>query len=278
MKMTKHINSYTILNNDVQMPWLGLGVWQTPEGDVVENAVKSALQVGYRSIDTAAIYNNELGVGNAIKASGIARKDLFITTKVWNSDQGYESTLKAFEVSRRKLGLDFLDLYLIHWPVKVKYKDSWKALEKLYEEGLVRAIGVSNFQISHLEDLMSGSNVVPAVNQVEYHPRLTQVELSNFCKGNGIQLEAWSPLMQGHLLTNPTIVELSKTYNKTPSQIILRWDLQHGVVTIPKSIHADRIEDNAKIFDFELAEADMVRLDELNRNERKGSDPDNFNF
>jgi diketogulonate reductase-like aldo/keto reductase len=278
MNMTKHINSYTILNNDVKMPWLGLGVWQTPEGDVVENAVKTALQVGYRSIDTAAAYNNEVGVGNAIKASGIAQKDLFITTKVWNADQGYESTLKAFEVSRRKLGLDYLDLYLIHWPVKGKYKDTWHALEKLYEEGLVRAIGVSNFQISHLEDLLSVSKVVPAVNQVEYHPRLTQVELFDFCKEKGIQLEAWSPLMQGQLLTHPTIVELSKTYNKTPSQIILRWDLQHGVVTIPKSIHADRIEENAKIFDFELSEADVVRLDELNRNERKGPDPDNFNF
>jgi diketogulonate reductase-like aldo/keto reductase len=278
MKMTKHLNSYTILNNDVKMPLLGLGVWRAPEGDAVENAVKTALQVGYRSIDTAAAYNNEVGVGNAIKASGISPKDLFITTKVWNADQGYESTLKAFEVSRRKLGLDYIDLYLIHWPVKGKYKDTWHALEKLYEEGLVRAIGVSNFQISHLEDLLSVSKVVPAVNQVEYHPRLTQVELFDFCKEKGIQLEAWSPLMQGQLLTHPTIVELSKTYNKTPSQIILRWDLQHGVVTIPKSIHADRIEENAKIFDFELSEVDVVRLNELNRNERKGPDPDNFNF
>jgi diketogulonate reductase-like aldo/keto reductase len=278
MNMPKHITDYTILNNNVKMPWLGLGVWKTKEGEEVEHAVKSAIKQGYRSIDTAAVYNNEIGVGNAIKASEVLRKDLFITTKVWNADQGYKSTLKAFEVSRRKLGLEYLDLYLIHWAVKGKYKDTWRALEKLYEDGLVRAIGVSNFQISHLEDLLSNSKVVPAVNQVEYHPRLAQVELLDFSKRNGIQLEAWSPLMQGQLLTHPKIVELSEAYKKTPSQIILRWDLQHGVVTIPKSIRAERIAENANIFDFELSNADIDLLDGLNLNERKGPDPDHFNF
>jgi diketogulonate reductase-like aldo/keto reductase len=278
MNMPKHITDYTILNNNVKMPWLGLGVWRTKDGEEVEHAVKSAINHGYRSIDTAAVYNNEIGVGNAIKASEVLRKDLFITTKVWNADQGYKSTLKAFEVSRRKLGLEYLDLYLIHWAVKGKYKDTWRALEKLYEDGLVRAIGVSNFQISHLEDLLSNSKVVPAVNQVEYHPRLTQVELLDFSKRNGIQLEAWSPLMQGQLLTHPKIVELSEAYKKTPSQIILRWDLQHGVVTIPKSIRAERIAENANIFDFELSNADIDLLDGLNLNERKGPDPDHFNF
>jgi len=276
--MTKSISDYTLLNNGVKMPWLGLGVWQVEDGEVVRNAVQTAIDKGYRSIDTAAAYGNEIGVGKAVRECGVAREDLFITTKLWNGDQGYESTIQAFNESIKKLGLEYIDLYLIHWPVKGKYRDSWRAMEKLYEEGLVRAIGVSNFQIHHLQDIMSDGKIIPAVNQVEYHPRLTQVELQRFCKENQIQLEAWSPLMQGELLSHPTLIELSTAYKKTPAQIILRWDLQQGVVTIPKSIHASRIEENAKIFDFELSATDMVKLNELNLNQRKGPDPDNFDF
>ncbi|GBF10921.1 aldo/keto reductase [Tepidibacillus infernus] len=268
----------TTLHNGVHMPWLGLGVYQAKEGKEVENAVKWAIEIGYRSIDTAALYENEVGVGKAIKESGIAREELFITTKVWNNRQGYESTLAAFEESRQKLDLEYIDLYLIHWPVKGKYKETWKALEKLYRDGIVKAIGVSNFQIHHLEDLMADSEIVPMVNQVEYHPKLTQKELLHFCQTHHIQLEAWRPLMKGQIFGEPTIVEIAKKYNKKPSQIVLRWDLQHGVVTIPKSVHRDRIQENGDIFDFELTKEDMEAIDELNQNHRLGADPDNFDF
>jgi len=275
--MAQPLLESTTLNNGVKLPWLGLGVWRVKEGDEVISSVKHAIQSGYRSIDTAAVYGNEEGVGQAIKESGVAREELFITTKVWNSDQGYESTLQAFETSRKKLGLEYIDLYLIHWPVKGKYVETWKALEKLYKDGLVRAIGVSNHQIHHLQDIMEASEIVPAVNQVEFHPLLTQKELLGFCKDKGIQLEAWSPLMQGNLDV-PLLAELADKYQKTPAQIVLRWDLQNGVVTIPKSITPHRIEENSKIFDFTLSAEDMEKIDALNQNKRFGSDPDNFNF
>ncbi|MEK4875544.1 aldo/keto reductase [Bacillus sp. FSL W8-0102] len=246
------------------------------------NAVKTAIKHGYRSIDTAAIYKNEAGVGTGIregmKEAGIFREDLFVTSKVWNADLGYESTKKAFETSLNKLGLEYLDLYLIHWPVEGKYKEAWRALEDLYKEGRVKAIGVSNFQIHHLEDLMEGADIKPMVNQVEYHPRLTQKELQAFCQKQGIQLEAWSPLMQGQLLDNEVLQEIGKRYNKTVAQVILRWDLQNGVVTIPKSTKEHRIVENASIFDFELSKEDMELIDSLNQNHRVGPDPDNFDF
>lgn len=276
--MAKHLADTTVLHNGVKMPWLGLGVWQVKDGQEVVDSVKKAIQTGYRSIDTAAVYKNEEGVGAAIKAVDLPREELFVTSKVWNDDQGYESTLNAFEVSLKKLGLDYLDLYLIHWPVKGKYKDTWKALEKLYKEGKVRAIGVSNFQIHHLQDLMADSEVKPMVNQVEFHPYLTQKELLSFCKKEGIQLEAWSPLMQGEVVNVPLLKELAEKYGKTPAQITLRWDLQNGVVTIPKSVKAHRIKENADVFDFELSQEDMERIDALNKNHRFGADPDNFNF
>jgi diketogulonate reductase-like aldo/keto reductase len=267
-----------VLNNGVKMPWVGLGVWQVSEGEVVERAVKTAIAAGYRSIDTAAVYGNERGVGNAIRESGIPREQLFITTKVWNADQGYDSTLKAFEESRKKLGLDVVDLYLVHWPVKGKYKETWKALVKLYKDGLVRAIGVSNFQVHHLKDIIDDSGVVPAVNQVEYHPRLAQKELLRFCKETGIQMEAWSPLMQGRYHDHPVLTELAAKHGKSPAQIVLRWDIQNGVVTIPKSTNEQRIRENAAIFDFELSDEDMAKIDTMNVDERIGPDPDNFNF
>ncbi|PUA39593.1 aldo/keto reductase [Paenibacillus elgii] len=267
----------TVLNNGVRMPWLGLGVWKTKEGDEVVQAVQHALEAGYRSIDTAAVYGNEAGVGQAIQASSIPRDQLFVTTKVWNADQGYDSTLQAFEESRRKLQLEVIDLYLIHWPGKDKYKETWKALEKLYKDGLVRAIGVSNFKVHHLEDLLQDSEIVPAVNQVEFHPLLIQQELRTFCKEHKIQLEAWSPLMQGNL-DLPLLSELAGKYGKTPAQIILRWDLQHGVVTIPKSIRESRIRENIDVFDFTLSDEDMARLDGLNQDHRFGPDPDHIDF
>lgn len=275
--MTVQLSDSTVLHNGVKMPWLGLGVWKTKEGEEVVQAVKSAIQAGYRSIDTAAAYGNEEGVGVAIKECGVSRDELFITTKVWNADQGYDSTLKAFEVSRKKLNLDVIDLYLVHWPVKGKYKDTWRALEKLYKDGAVRAIGVSNFQVHHLKDVLNDAEIIPMVNQVEFHPLLTQQELRTFCNSKQIQLEAWSPLMQGNL-GNPLIGELAQKYGKSEAQIILRWDVQNGVVTIPKSINDKRIRENSEIFDFSLSEDDVAKINALNKNQRFGPDPDNFDF
>ncbi|UYZ22996.1 aldo/keto reductase [Mesobacillus jeotgali] len=276
--MPQNLQDTTTLHNGVKMPWFGLGVFKVQEGSEVVESVKAALKNGYKSIDTAAVYRNEEGVGQAIKEAGIPREELFITTKVWNSDQGYESTLQAFETSMGKLELDYLDLYLIHWPVAGKYKETWKALEQLYKDGRVRAIGVSNFHVHHLKDLMADSEIKPMVNQVEYHPHLAQTELLEFCKAEGIQMEAWSPLKQGELLSEPTIVEIAEKHKKSPAQVILRWDLQNEVVTIPKSVKEHRIIENADIFDFELSAQDMDRLNSLNKNERVGPDPDNFDF
>lgn len=280
--INKHLQETTTLNNGVNMPWFGLGVFKVEEGPELVHAIKTAIRHGYRSIDTASIYGNEAGVGEGIregmKEAGISRKDLFITSKVWNADLGYESTIRAYEESLEKLGLEYLDLYLIHWPVEGKYKEAWGALETIYNEGKVKAIGVSNFQIHHLEELMKDANVIPVINQVEYHPRLTQVELKAFCQKHHIQLEAWSPLMQGELLDHPVLQEMAETYDKTVAQVILKWDLQNGVVTIPKSTKAHRIIENASLFDFVLSEEDMKRINELNQNKRVGPDPDNFDF
>ncbi|MFP4975445.1 aldo/keto reductase [Paenibacillus sp. CN-4] len=277
-----NLKSTAALANGVQMPWVGLGVFQVKEGRDLVEAVKSAVKAGYRSIDTAAIYENEAGVGQGIREAlaqnGLDRKELFVTSKVWNADLGYDETLAAYETSLSRLGLDYLDLYLIHWPVAGKYKDAWRALEKLYQDGRVRAIGVSNFQIHHLEDLMADAAIQPMINQVEFHPYLTQKELLHFTREHGIQLEAWSPLMQGGLLDQPVLTEIAAAHGKTVAQIILRWDLQNGVITIPKSIKEHRIIENAAIFDFELSSAEMERIDALNQNRRVGPDPDNFDF
>jgi methylglyoxal/glyoxal reductase len=280
--VAKNLQDTTTLHNGVKMPWFGIGVFKVEEGPELVNAVKTAIKYGYRSVDTAAIYGNEVGVGQGIregmKEAGISREDLFVTSKVWNTDLGYESTIAAYETSLNKLGLEYLDLYLIHWPVEGKYKDAWRALETLYKKGRVKAIGVSNFQIHHLEDLMKEAEIKPMVNQVEYHPRLTQKELQSFCQKHGIQLEAWSPLMQGQLLNNEVLQEIANKYNKSVAQVILRWDLQNGVVTIPKTTKEHRIIENASVFDFELTEEDMERIDGLNQNHRVGPDPDNFDF
>lgn len=265
------------LNNGVLMPQLGLGVYKTQEGEEVKNAVRWALEAGYRSIDTAALYENEAGVGEAIRESGLPREEIFVTTKVWNTDQGYEQTLKAFETSRKKLGLEYVDLYLVHWPGRDKFIDTYRALEKLLAEGLVRAIGVSNFKEHHLERLMAETNVVPAVNQVEFHPRLRQKPLHDYCKAKGIALEAWAPLMKGQL-DLPVLVRLAEKYGKTPAQIVLRWHIQLGVIVIPKSVHRERIVSNADVFDFELTPEEMAEIEGLDENHRFGKDPDEFLF
>ncbi|WP_010500136.1 aldo/keto reductase [Paenibacillus elgii] len=280
--MTTHLQGTTTLNNGKAMPWFGIGVFKVEEGPELVDAVKAAVAHGYRSIDTAAIYDNERSVGQAIREAlqetGLSREDLFVTSKVWNADLGYEATLAAYETSLEKLGLDYLDLYLIHWPVAGKYKDAWRALEALYKAGRVKAIGVSNFQIHHLEDLMKDAEIKPMVNQVELHPRLSQQALRDFCAQHDIQIEAWSPLMQGQLLDNPVLQEISARHGKSVAQVILRWDLQHGIVTIPKSTKAHRIIENASVFDFELTSEEMARIDALNQNLRVGPDPDNFDF
>ncbi|MGN7477706.1 aldo/keto reductase [Solibacillus silvestris] len=280
--MIKNLQDTTTLHNGVKMPLFGLGVFKVEEGPELVNAVKNAIKHGYRSVDTAAIYENEEGVGKGIKEglqeTGISREELYVTSKVWNADLGYESTIAAYETSLKKLGLDYLDLYLIHWPVEGKYKEAWRALETLYKEGRVKAIGVSNFQIHHLEELMKDAEIKPMINQVERHPRLTQKELQAFCQSNGIQLEAWSPLMQGQLLDNGVLQKIADKHQKSVAQVILRWDLQQGVVVIPKSTKEHRIVENANVFDFELTNEEMKIIDELNQNLRVGPDPDNFDF
>jgi len=276
--MISNIKETSTLHNGVKIPQLGFGVFKVENGSQTVQSVKKALEVGYRSIDTAAIYQNEEGVGQAIRESGIPREDIFVTSKVWNTDQGYESTLAAFDASLKRLGLDYLDLYLIHWPGKDKYVDTWRALETLYKEGKVRAIGVSNFHIHHLENLLKSSEVKPVINQIELHPRLTQVEIREFCQKHDIQVEAWSPLGRGVLLDNPTIGEIAKKHGKTSAQVIIRWHLQHGIVVIPKSVTPARIEENAQVFDFELSVEEMKEIDGLHANERVGSNPDELLF
>jgi methylglyoxal/glyoxal reductase len=274
----KSTQETTTLHNGVKMPWLGLGVYKVQEGDEALHSVMDAIKAGYKSIDTAALYQNEESVGKAIRESGVPREELFITTKVWNTDQRNDSVLEAFETSMQKLGLDYVDLYLIHWPVKEKYKQTWKVLEKLYKEGRIRAIGVSNFKEHHLEDLMSEAEIKPMVNQVELHPLHSQPDLRDYCKKHNIQIEAWAPLGQGRLLENPVLQEIASSHHKSIAQVILRWDLQNEIVTIPKSVKQKRIIENAEIFDFTLNQSDMERINALNENKRFGADPDNFDF
>ncbi|MDP5273730.1 aldo/keto reductase [Chengkuizengella axinellae] len=273
-----NIQSNVTLNNGVEMPWLGLGVFKAAEGKEVQNAVHAAVECGYRSIDTAAVYRNEEGVGSAVKNCGMDRDELFITTKVWNTEQGYDTTLNAFNESMKKLKMDYLDLYLIHWVVKDKYLETWKALEKLYQEGYVKAIGVSNFLPHHLDGIFRESEIVPAVNQVQFHPYHQQPDLLSYCKSKQIQMEAWSPFAQGKSLHDPVLQSIADKHGKNVAQVILRWDLQSGVVTIPKSIKPERIRSNADIFDFQLDEEDLEQIAKLNRNERLGPDPDHVEF
>lgn len=272
------LTSSVELSNGVRMPWLGLGVFRSSEGPEVEGAVSCALETGYRAIDTAALYENERGVGNAILRSGIPRQEIFLTTKIWNPDQGYHSTFRAFEQSLEKLQTTYIDLYLIHWPKGDLSVQTWRAMEELYEKGLIRAIGVSNFHVHHLQSLMEQARIRPMVNQYEFHPRLLQPELLNFCLTHHIRPEAWRPIMEGKINEIPLMQELAEKYDKSPVQLALRWDIQKGVVTIPKSVNPDRIVHNAQIFDFELSDEDVSRIDRLDQGMRMGADPDNFDF
>lgn len=265
------------LANGIEMPRLGLGVWRVEDNDAT-NSVKWAIENGYQLIDTAAVYKNERGVGEGIRQSNTKREDLFITTKLWNADQGYDSAHQAFNDSLERLGLDYVDLYLIHWPVEGKFNDSWKAMEEIYESGRAKAIGVSNFHQHHIEELMKTAKIKPMVDQIELHPTLTQVELRNFLAKEGIAVEAWSPLGQGKILQNPTLVEIAEKHDKSAAQVIIRWHLQSDSIVIPKSVHEERIKENFDVFNFELNDDEMKRIDALNINERLGADPDNFDF
>jgi diketogulonate reductase-like aldo/keto reductase len=276
--MVKSITDCVILNNGVKMPWLGFGVFQVDDGSEVEGAVKAALNTGYRSIDTAAAYKNERGVGKAIRDSGIPREEIFLTTKVWNSDQRKRRPLDAFEESLDRLGVEYVDLYLVHWPVEGFYQDTWGAMEEIYGSGRAKSVGVSNFMIPHLEKILADCQVVPAVNQVEFHPYLFQEDLLAYCRDHEIQLEAWSPLMKGRIIDDPTLLSIAEKHHKTPAQVSLRWVLQHQVVAIPKSVHPNRIAENAGVFDFSLSEEDMSTLDGLGADGRVGPDPFNFDF
>ncbi len=266
------------LANGIKMPYLGLGVYKMTDREEALQAMVKALESGYRAIDTAALYGNEKEVGEAIRASNVPREEVFVTTKVWNTDQGYDQTLRAFETSLEKLGLEYIDLYLTHWPVEGKFLDTYRAIERLYEEKLIRVTGVSNHHQHHLEKIFVKANVKPMVDQIELHPYLSQKPLVNFCSDNDIAVTAWGPLGRGKILNDEIISKIAHHYNKTFAQIILRWHYQNDVITIPKSVTPSRIIENMNIFDFELSEEDMKTIDSLNRDYRTGQNPDNFQF
>lgn len=265
------------LHNGVVMPQLGYGVFKIGNEETAR-CVRDAVAAGYRSIDTAMVYGNEPGTGEGIKTCGVPREELFITTKVWNADHGYEATLAAFEQSLKNMGLSYLDLYLIHWPVPQKglYVETWRALEKLYRDGRVRAIGVSNFNISHLETLQKECSIIPMINQVELHPFFNQAELRAYLKEHAILAEAWGPLAQGNRTDDETLVSIASAYGKSVQQIMLRWHLQHGVIAIPKSTKPERMKENTEVFDFVLSAEDMARIDGLTTGVRFGPDPETF--
>jgi diketogulonate reductase-like aldo/keto reductase len=265
--------AHTVLSDGSRMPWVGLGVYRIAAGEPCLRAVTHALSIGYRHVDTAALYGNEEDVGRALRASGIARDQVFIATKLWNSDQGYASAIKACDRSLARLKLDYLDLYLIHWPESGRRLDSWRALVELRRQGKCRSIGVSNYTIAHLEELMAHSEVVPAVNQVEFSPFLFQRELLDFCRAHAIQLEAYCPLTRGVKLGDPVVRSVARRHGKTAAQVLLRWALQHEVAVIPKSAQPARIDENAALFDFALDDRDMAALDALNVDFRACWDP-----
>ncbi|UCH61935.1 MAG: aldo/keto reductase [Fidelibacterota bacterium] len=271
--MKKTLTSAARLNNGIEMPYLGLGVYLAGPGSGTENAVQYAFEAGYRHIDTASLYGNEREVGRAVRNSRIPREEIFITTKLWNSDHGYNRTITACEESLRELNLPYIDLYLIHWPVENLRNETWEAMIALQKDGKCRAIGVSNYTIRHLEELLADSPVVPAVNQVEFSPFLYQKDLLDFCRSHGIQLEAYSPLTRGKKLNHPAITSIAARYGKTSAQIMIRWSLEHEIVVIPKSANKRRIYENADVFDFEITHEDLALLDSLNKDCRFDWDP-----
>lgn len=273
MNTITNIEGTFTLNNGLKMPYFGLGTWQAEEGPEVKNAIHYALDAGYKLIDTAAFYQNEKSVGEALKEHEIAREEVFITTKLWTDQMDYDKALKAYDDSLSRLAMDYVDLYLIHWPVSGKFKEAWKALEKIYKDGRVKAIGISNFLPVHLKQLLPDVEIVPTVNQMEFHPYLVQQELLDLCVENNIQYQAWSPIMQGRVFEIPELKKIGKKYRKNQAQVVLRWDLQRGVATIPKSVNQARIETNADLFDFELSDEDMVAINALDCNHRFGYDP-----
>ena len=270
------IKSTLTLNNGVKIPMLGLGTYQASNVAMIEDAVLHALKVGYRLIDTASLYENEREVGRGVKRSGIPREEIFITTKVWSTDHGYNPAIESCEKSLKRLDMKYVDLLLIHWPVGGRLLETWEAFEKLYDEGKCRSIGVSNFKIGHLKEFLEKSSTVPVLNQVEFHPFLYKEELLNFCRQNKIQLQAYSPLTQGKKLKNPNLIKIANKYSKSVAQILIKWALKHQVSVIPKSSNPSRIEENASVFDFSITPDDMKSLDLLNQNLPIGWYPSNY--
>lgn len=268
------------LNNGIKIPIPGMGLFRLTDPDEAAEVTKSALQIGYRHLDGAAVYKNEEGVGRGITESGIPRNEIFVTTKIWNDMQCAGSVRRALEDSLRRLNIDYVDLYLIHWPVPNFYVKTWKEMEKLYNEGLTRAIGVSNFRIQDLEALNKVSDIVPAVNQIELHPYLQQTDLLNYCTGKGIKVESWGTITAGktEILKEPILMEIGKNYSKSPAQVILRWNVQRGVIPLVKSSDSNRQKQNLEIFDFKITETEMEKISLLGRNMRLGPNPDDFNF
>lgn len=276
--MSKHIGARAPLTGGASIPWLGFGLYNITDAKVLRRAIDTALDSGYRAFDNATLYGNETEVGAALAASGLPREELFITSKVWNGEQGYAETLAAFQRSLERLRLDHLDLYLLHWPVPGKFEDSWRALEKLYRDGLVKAIGVSNFERHHLRRLIARGEIRPALNQVELHPELARDELERWCTGEGIRLQAWSPLQHGKILAHPVLRDIARAHGRSPAQIVLAWLLARDIAVVPKAATPAHIRDNAGVFDLELTPADIARIDALDAGRRIGPDPDTVDY